>query len=266
MPATSPIINIMIRAAEKAARSLVRDFGEVEQLQISRKGPGDFVTNADKRSEKIIFEELQKARPSYSFLMEESGQIEGDDKDHVWIIDPLDGTHNFMHGIPYWNISIALEKNGEIQAGIVYEPIRNEMFHAEKGTGAFIAGNKRLRVSGRSEFDICCFCSGHPFKDGRYRPGYLQEIEAVAQQSPMIRRTGAAALDLCYVAAGRFDGFWERGLQPWDVAAAGLIVKEAGGIITSIDNNDNPVYSRNLVAGNGNVHGQLRQIIKKAAA
>lgn len=265
MALTSPIVNIMIKAAEKAAKSLLRDFGEVEQLQVSRKGPADFVTAADKRSEKIIFEELQKARPTFSFLMEEGGQVKGSDPDHVWIIDPLDGTHNFMHGIPLWNITIALEKAGEVQAGIVYIPVMNEMFRAEKGTGAFM-NNRRLRVSGRTDLESACISTGYPYVDGKYSPRYLNEIEAVAKQAPMIRRTGSAALDLSYIAAGRFDGFWERGLKPWDAAAGTLIVREAGGYVTSIDNDDNPVYSKNLVSGNAHIHKTLRALLKSVSS
>lgn len=260
----SPIVAIMIKAAEKAARSLVRDFGEVEQLQVSRKGPADFVTAADKRSEEIIFEELKKARPAYSFMMEESGEVKGDDTSHVWIIDPLDGTHNFMHGIPHWAISIALEKNGEVQAGIVYDPIKDELFRAEKGTGAFVR-NKRIRASGRTDLEMCTFGFGNPKQEPKFRTRYFQELQAVSAVSPMVRRSASAALDLCYVAAGRFDGYWERGVQPWDVAAGLLIVKEAGGIASSIENSDNPVYSKNVVAANNQIHGNLRTLIQNAS-
>lgn len=254
----------MIKAAEKAARSLVRDFGEVEQLQVSRKGPGDFVTAADKRSEEIIFEELKKVRPSYSFMMEESGEVKGEDTNHVWIIDPLDGTHNFMHGIPHWAISIALEKDGQVQAGIVYDPIKDEMFRAEKGTGAFMS-NKRIRASGRNNLEQCTFGFGNPTLDPKFRVRYFKELDAVSSASPMVRRSASAALDLCYVASGRFDGYWERGIKSWDVAAGVLICKEAGGIVSSIDNSDNPVHSGQVVAANGQIHGNLRTLIQKAA-
>lgn len=260
---TSPIMTIMIRAAEKAARSLNRDFGEVEQLQVSRKGPADFVTAADKRSEKIIFEELQKARPDFSFMMEESGEVKGKDPDHVWIIDPLDGTHNFMHGVPQWCISIALESKGEIMAGLVYDPVKDEMFRAERGTGAFMR-NKRLRVSGRSQLEACTIAVGNPTTDKAKRDLFFTEVARVSAVSPMIRRMGAAALDLCYVAAGRFDGYFERGIKPWDVAAGALIVREAGGFCASIDNQDNPVHSGQILAGNPAVYEDLRKILTAA--
>lgn len=264
MATLSPTLNIMMKAAEKAARALVRDFGEVEQLQVSRKGPADFVTAADKRSEEIIFEELKKARPSYSFLMEESGKVEGD-SEHTWIVDPIDGTHNFMHGIPHWSISIALEVKGEVHMGLVYDPIKDEMFYAEKGSGAFVS-RKRLRVSGRSDMEQCVIAHGaHPVEP-KARALFYKEMQAVNDQTTMLRRSASAALDLCYVAAGRFEGYWERGIKAWDVAAGILIVKEAGGITTSIDNNDNPVYSGNIVSANGQIQNSLRQTIKKAGA
>lgn len=260
----SPTLTIMVKAAEKAARSLRRDFGEVEQLQVSRKGPGDFVTAADRRAEKIIFEELQAARPNYSFMMEESGEVKGDDKDHVWIIDPLDGTHNFMHGIPHWAISIALERKGEIISGLVYDPIKDEMFMAEKGMGAFLQ-NKRLRVSGRNNFEVCSFATGYGGFDAAKKKTFLMELNAVISVAPMIRRGGSAALDLAYVAAGRLDGYWEHDIKPWDVAAGVLIVKEAGGFVSGIGSNDNPVYAREIVAANAAIHNDLRTLVKNAA-
>ncbi len=253
-------MTMMIRAAEKAARGLLRDFNEVEQLQVSRKGPADFVTAADKRSEKVIFEELQKARPDYSFMMEESGQVKGNDPDHVWIIDPLDGTHNFMHGIPHWSISIALERKGEVVAGLVYDPTKDEMFTAEKGAGAFVR-NKRLRVSGRKDLESCMINYGQPFGDNYNRERFFKELDAVSKVA-MVRRFASAALDMCYVGAGRIDGYWERNLKAWDIAAGYLIVKEAGGITTSIENDDNPIHSGNLVAGNQQVHSEIRKILK----
>jgi len=256
----SPIMTLMIRAAEKAGRALVRDFGEVEQLQVSRKGPADFVTAADKRSEQIIYEELQKGHPDYSFLMEESGQVKGKDPDNVWIVDPLDGTHNFMHGLPHWCISIALERKNEIIAGLVYDPVKDEMFQAEKGTGASVR-NKRLRVSGRNQLEACTIGFGNPTLDPAKKSQLVKELDKVSEVSPMIRRYAAAALDLAYVAAGRLDGYWERGLKPWDAAAGVLLVKESGGFVSSIQNNDNPVYSGNIVAGNPSVHEDLKKIL-----
>ena len=264
MPNTSPILNVMMKAAEKAARSLLRDFGEVEQLQVSRKGPADFVTAADKRAEEIIFEELQKSHGRYSFLMEESGAVKGEEEDHVWIIDPLDGTHNFMHGIPHWAISIALEKHGEVQAGIVYDPVKDEMFRAEKGTGAFVK-NKRLRASGRSNLEMCTFAIGNPTQNPEHRARYLREVDNVCIQSPMIRRMGAAALDLCYVAGGRLDGYWERGVKAWDIAAGCLIVRESGGLVSTIDTRENPVHKNQVLAANTQISEELRKLVKDAS-
>ncbi|MEM6811880.1 MAG: inositol monophosphatase family protein [Pseudomonadota bacterium] len=262
MSATSPIMNVMIKAAEKAARSLRRDFGEVDNLQVSRKGPADFVTAADKRAEEIIFEELKYARPDYSFLMEESGETKGSDAENIWIVDPLDGTHNFMHGIPHWCISIALESKGKIEAGLVYDPIKEEMFRAERSGGAFLNRNRRLRVSGKKDMDGVSIAYGGPTQDASHLKRYLHEIGHISASSPLLRRMGAAALDLSYVAAGRLDGYWERGLKPWDVAAGSLIVKEAGGFVNSISNEENPVYSRNLVSGNEGVYTFLRKELK----
>lgn len=255
-------MTIMIRAAEKASRALLRDFNEVEHLQVSRKGPADFVTAADKRSEKIIFEELKKARPDWSFMMEESGEVKGSDPEHVWIIDPLDGTHNFMHGIPHWSISIALERKGEIIAGLVYDCTKDEMFTAEKGGGAFLR-NRRLRVSGRRDLESSMVNFGQPFGTKEQRERFFREQIAVSEVT-MLRRYASAALDLAYVAAGRIDGYWERNLKPWDAAAGYLIVKEAGGTVTSIENDDNPVHSGSLVAGNPQVHSEIRKLVKAA--
>ncbi len=264
MAPTSPIMNIMMKAAEKAGRSLIRDFGEVEQLQVSRKGPGDFVTAADKRAEEIIFEELKAARPSYSFLMEEGGVVEGTDTDNKWIIDPLDGTHNFMHGIPHWCISIALETNGRIEAALVFDPVKHEMFRAERSNGAYL-GRNRLRVSNRQDMEMSTIAFGGAQLDPVKQAVYIKELNAVSSLAPMARRFGAAALDLCYVAAGRFDGYWERGIHPWDVAAGILILKESGGFVTTIDNQDNPVYSRNIVSGNNDIHDKVKKILKETA-
>ncbi len=253
-------MTVMVRAAEKAARGLLRDFNEVENLQVSRKGPADFVTAADKRSEKVIYEELLKARPDFSFMMEETGQVKGNDPDHVWIIDPLDGTHNFMHGVPHWSISIALERKGEVIAGLVYDCTKDEMFMAEKGGGAFLR-NRRLRVSGRNDLESSMINYGQPVQNAEAKDLFYKELRAV-QNVAMVRRFASAALDMCYVAAGRIDGYWERGIKPWDVAAGCLLVKEAGGTVTSIETDDNPVYSGNLVTGNPQVHRDIRKILK----
>ncbi len=237
MPQTSPTINIMITAARKAGRPLARDFGEVENLQVSRKGPSDFVSTADIKAEKTLFEELSKARPGYSFLMEERGAVEGTDKSHRWIVDPLDGTTNFLHGIPHFAISIGLEREGVLVAGVVYNVVRDELFWAERGQGAYL-NDRRLRVAARSDLRDALFGTGTPYHG---RPGhdvFLTEVERVIARSAGVRRFGAAALDLAYVAAGRFDGFWERGLQAWDIAAGAVLVREAGGFVSEIDGGD----------------------------
>lgn len=262
---TSPLINVMVRAAEKAGRALTRDFGEVENLQVSRKGPADFVTAADKRSEEIIFEELQKTRPDYSFMMEEGGIIKGSNTDNVWIIDPLDGTHNFMHGIPHWCVSIALESKGKIEAGVVYDPIKEEMFVSERSGGTFLNGKKRLRVSGRTDLEMASIAFGSAHMDGVKQKEFITELNMVSLQSPMVRRYGAAALDLCYVAAGRLDGYWERGIKPWDVAAGVIMVRESGGFVTSIDDESNPVHSNQIVAGNQAIYDHLRKTLRETA-
>ena len=265
MAAQSPIITIMLRAAEKAGRSLTRDFGEVENLQISRKGPADFVTAADKRAEEIIHEELLKARPDYSFLMEESGSIKGTNEDNLWIVDPLDGTHNFMHGLPHWCVSIALESKGKLEAGVIYDPIKEETFVAERSGGAWLNGRKRLRVSNRSDLEVATIGFGSAQMDGVKQKTFITELNNVSLQSPMVRRYGAAALDLAYVAAGRLDGYWERGIKSWDVAAGILMVKEAGGFVTSIDDETNPVYSKQIVSGNQPIYTHLRKTLKETA-
>jgi myo-inositol-1(or 4)-monophosphatase len=256
----SALFTVMERAARKAGRQLARDFGEVENLQVSVKSPSDFVSTADLASERTIRAELERSRPGFSFLMEEGGVVTGKDPDHVWIIDPLDGTHNFMHGIPHWSISIALEQRGAIVAGIVYDCTKDEMFRAEKGTGAWLR-NKRLRVSGRNNLEQCMVNYGQPVKNKEAIDLFYKELRAV-QDVTMVRRMASAALDMTYVAAGRIDAYWERGVKPWDVAAGCLIVKEAGGFVTSIENDDNPVHSGNLVAGNPQVHSDIRKILK----
>jgi len=266
MAVTSPDLNVMIKAAEKAARSLIRDFGEVEQLQVSQKGPGDFVSAADKRAEEIIFEELKYARPKFGFLMEESGEIkgQGSDDDKRFIIDPLDGTTNFLHGIPHWAISIAMEVRGEVTVGLVYDPIKDEMFTAEKGGGAFMR-RKRLRVSGRRDLMMSTIACGAPRRAVVKQEKFLREYQAVLRVAPGIRRFGAAALDLAYVAAGRYEGFWERDLKAWDIAAGLLIVREAGGYAKDIDSESkNPIDTGDVLAANTNLYPELKKIIKKA--
>lgn len=233
MPA-SALMNVMIGAARKAGRSLARDFGEVEQLQVSVKGPGNFVSAADHRAEEIIYRELAKARPGYSFLMEERGEVTGDDRTHRWIVDPLDGTTNFLHGVPLFAISIGLEREGQLVAGLIYNPISDELYAAEKGKGAFLNDRRRLRVAVRKKLADALVTTGIPHLG---RPGhapFLREIKEVTKQVAGVRRTGSAALDLAWVAAGRFDLYWERGIKPWDMAAGILIVREAGGTVCDL--------------------------------
>lgn len=259
MPQTSPLLNVMIAAARKAGRALARDFGEVENLQVSRKGPSDFVSSADLKAEKTLFEELSKARPGYGFVMEERGVVEGTDKTNRWLIDPLDGTTNFLHGIPHFAISIGLEREGVLMAGVIYNVVRDELFWAEKGQGAYL-NDRRLRVAARTDLGDAVFATGTPF---RGKPGHekaLKEIESVIAKSAGIRRWGAAALDLAYVAAGRYDGYWERGLNVWDIAAGAVMVREAGGTVAEIDGGDF-MKSGAIVASNANLMPQLTKAL-----
>ncbi|MEI6557813.1 MAG: inositol monophosphatase family protein [Rhodospirillaceae bacterium] len=263
MAPRSATINVMVRAAEKAGRLLIRDFGEVEQLQVSRKGPADFVSTADLKAEKAVKAELQKARPEFGFLMEESGAAEGRDKGSRWIVDPLDGTTNFLHGLPHWAVSIALEREGEIVAGVVYEPVRDEMFWAEKGQGCFLNA-QRLRVSERRRLEDSLVATGIPFKGRGDHPPFLRQQTAVMAEVAGIRRFGSAALDLAYVAAGRYEGYWESGLCPWDIAAGILLVTEAGGFVTEIAGGRNPLYGPTLLAANSHLHRPLSKLLVAA--
>ena len=250
--AGSANLNVMIQAARKAARRLVRDFNEVENLQVSVKGVGDFVSNADRRAEETIRDVLMEARPNYGFLGEEGTAIEGKDPTRRWIVDPLDGTTNFLHGLPHWAVSIALEHKGDIVAGVVYDPAKDEMFTAEKGEGAWL-NDRRIRVSARRDLTQMLFCTGFPFGG---RPGLPKTLKAVSHVLPGtsgIRRMGAASLDLAYVAAGRFDGFWEIGLNPWDIAAGMILVREAGGLVGRIgeaQQHEDPMPSGDILAAN----------------
>lgn len=259
MMTRSPILNVMAKAVEKAARGLARDFGEVEQLQVSLKGTSDFVSAADLKAEKVLRAELVKARPGFGFLLEEGGEVEGDGV-HRWIIDPLDGTTNFLHGIPHFAISVALEKEGEIVAGMVYNPITDEMYSAEKGAGAFL-NNRRLRVSARRRLDESVIATGVPHRGRGEHGAFLRQLERVMEQVAGVRRMGAAALDLAYVAAGRYDGFWESDLSPWDMAAGLLLVKEAGGYISGMDDRP-PMVSGGVVATNEPLHYALAKLVR----
>ncbi len=233
MVTASGLHNIMMAAARKAARGLNRDFGEVENLQVSKKGPADFVTAADRRAEEVLVEELSASRPGYGFLLEEGGEIKGTDPSHRFIIDPLDGTTNYMHAIPHYCISIALEREGELMAGVIYDPIRDEMFRAEKGKGAFL-NDMRLRVSTRTDLGGAVLATGIPFKGKPGHAQFLKELHRISPNVAGVRRMGAAALDLAWVAAGRYDGFWERNLQMWDVAAGIVLLREAGAMVYDI--------------------------------
>ena len=263
MAVRSAVINVMAAAARKAGRGLIRDFGEVENLQVSQKGPSDFVSTADLKSEKTLRLELEKARPGYGFLMEESAETIGDGR-HRWIVDPLDGTLNFLHGIPHFCISVALEREGEIVAGVVYEPLRDEEFWAEKGSGAFVS-DRRIRVSGRRDLGQSVIATGMPFRGKEAHPGYMRTLNAVMAETAGVRRLGAAALDLAYVAAGRFDGFWEFGLKPWDIAAGMLLVKEAGGYCSEPDGSGHDMLATgNVLAANDHLHLPLGRLMRQA--
>ena len=254
-------LNLMIKAARKAGRSLVKDFREVENLQVSVKGAGDFVSRADLAAEKIIRDELMAARPTYGWLGEETGEADGADPTRRWIVDPLDGTTNFLHGLPHFAVSIALEHKGEIVAGVVFDAAKDEMFFAEKGLGAYM-NDTRLRVSGRRTMIECIFATGVPFGGRPALPATLQDLARLMPVCAGVRRWGAAALDLAYVAAGRYDGYWERGLNAWDVAAGVLLVKEAGGFVGPIRDGQDPVESGNLIAANSEVYDSFGKIIR----
>jgi myo-inositol-1(or 4)-monophosphatase len=263
MARRSPLINVMVGAAMKASRSLRRDFGEVEQLQVSKKGPADFVSAADKRAERTLYEELKHARPDFGFLLEESGEIPGKRSDVRFIIDPLDGTTNFLHGIPHFAINVAVEERGEITAAVTYAPLTDELFWAEKGQGAYL-NDTRLRVSGRDKMDSAVLATGIPFKG---KDGHMELLAEMAEFMPSvagIRRFGSAALDLAYVAAGRFDGFWEANLQAWDIAAGILLVREAGGYVTDINGKSDMLKTGSVIAANDRLHAPVERVIKRA--
>ncbi|GHF65808.1 inositol monophosphatase family protein [Seohaeicola zhoushanensis] len=254
-------LNIMIKAARKAGRSLVKDFREVENLQVSMKGPGDFVSRADHAAEKIIRDELTAARPSYGWLGEETGTGEGEDPTRRWIVDPLDGTTNFLHGLPHWAVSIALEHKGQVVAGVVYDAAKDEMFFAEKGEGAWM-NDTRLRVSGRNRMIECIFATGVPFGGRPDLPETLKDLARLMPTCAGVRRWGSAALDLAYVAAGRYDGYWERGLNAWDIAAGIVILREAGGFAEPITVGRDLLEDGDIVAGNGAIFGNFAKIIR----
>ena len=249
----SPTLNVMITAARKAGRSLARDFGEVEQLQVSIKGPANFVSSADHRAEEIIFRELNKARPEYGFLMEERGVVDGADKTHRWIVDPLDGTTNFLHSNPLFAISIGLEREGQLVAGVIYNPASDELFTAEKGKGAYM-NDRRLRVAARKSIADALVTTGIPHRGREGHPRFLKEMEVLMREVAGIRRTGSAALDMAFVAAGRFDAYWEHNLKAWDLAAGIVIVREAGGIVSDLSGGTAILDTGDILAANAQLH------------
>jgi myo-inositol-1(or 4)-monophosphatase len=259
----SAILNVMIKAAYRAGRSLKRDLGEVENLQVSLKGPRNFVTAADRRAEEIVYQDLAKARPDYGFLGEEGGTRPGADASHRWIVDPLDGTTNFLHGIPQFAVSIALERDGVVVAGVTYNPANDDLFVAERGKGAFL-NDRRIRVAARQRLNEAVVGCGLPhFGRGDLALG-RREIEAAQLNFAGLRRFGAATLDLAWLAAGRLDAFWERDLSPWDLAAGILLVREAGGFVSDIDGGDAIITKGNIVAGNDTMHRELLRLLKAA--
>ena len=261
MSQMSANINIMIKAARKAGRSLMRDFGEVEHLQVSVKGPGDFVSRADIKAEEILKSELTQARPNYGWLAEEGEEEAGRDPTRRWIVDPLDGTTNFLHGLPHWAISIALEHKREIVAAVVFNPVGDEIFVAEKGAGAWL-NDSRMRVSGRRDMIEMLFATGLPFGGRADLPETLADLARILPVCAGVRRWGAAALDLAYVAAGRYDGFWERNLHPWDIAAGLLLVQEAGGLAESVFDGGKPLGDGSVIAANGEVFERFSKMVR----
>jgi myo-inositol-1(or 4)-monophosphatase len=256
----SALMNVMVKAARRAGRSLKRDFGEVENLQVSLKGPANFVTLADKRAEEMLYADLSKARPGYGFVGEEGGIREGDDKTHTWFVDPLDGTTNFLHGIPQFAISIGLQREGVMIAGLIYNPANEELYIAERGKGAFM-NDQRLRVAGRRQLNESVIACGLPHIGRGDFALSQQEMAALQPKVAGLRRFGAASLDMAAVAAGRFDGFWERNLSSWDVAAGMVMIREAGGVVGDIHGGD-LLKTGNVVCGNEYIHGELTKILK----
>ncbi|WP_210496774.1 inositol monophosphatase family protein [Microvirga antarctica] len=259
----SPLMTVMTDAVMKASRSLKRDFGEVENLQVSRKGPGDFVSAADRKAEQILRDALMKARPGYGLVMEEEGEVKGTDPNHRWHIDPLDGTTNFLHGLPQFAISVGLERDGQVVAGVIYDPIKDELFIAEKGKGAYL-NNRRIRVAARIEMADAVVACGLPHIAKGDHGVFIKELSAVMGNVGGMRRFGAAALDLAYVACGRLDAYWERGLNSWDVAAGLLMIREAGGYLSDADGGPDPLVTGSVVCGNEVMHRELLKLLKTA--
>ncbi|MGZ5871490.1 MAG: inositol monophosphatase family protein [Bradyrhizobium sp.] len=257
----SALINVMVKAARRAGRSLKRDLGEVENLQVSLKGPANFVSMADRRAEEMLYSDLAKARPGYGFIGEEGGNRAGDDKTHTWIVDPLDGTTNFLHGIPQFAISIALQREGTVIAGVIYNPANEELYTAERGKGAFL-NDQRLRVAGRRNLSECVIACGLPHIGRGDHELSRVEMAEIQNKVAGLRRFGAASLDMAFVAAGRLDGYWERNLQAWDMAAGQMMVREAGGIVSGIAGDDDPLKTGNVICGNEFIHAELVKILK----
>ncbi len=262
MRLNSPQINLITKACLKASRSLIRDFGEIENLQVSTKGPGDFVSSADKRTEKVLIEELQKAHPEYGIITEESGIINKSNIKNRWVIDPIDGTMNFLNGVPQFAISIAYEENNEIMCGVIFNPIMNEMFIAEKGSGAYL-NNSRIRVSNKNKIRDALLVTGGPKQSSKIKDKIFSEYINVSKNVSNVRKFGSAALDIAYVACGRFDGYWQRELNYWDVAAGLIILKEAGGFVDFFEQDNNDFLKKNILASNSKIHDELRGLIIK---
>ena len=262
MRLNSPQINLITKACIKASRSLIRDFGEVENLQVSTKGPGDFVTSADKRTEKILIDELQRAHPEYGIITEESGIINKSNSKNRWIIDPIDGTFNFMNGIPQFAISVGYEEENEIKCGVIFNPIMNEMFCAEKGNGAYL-NNSRIRVSNKKKIKDSLIVTGGPKGASRIKNKIFSEYINVSNNVSNVRKFGSAALDVAYVACGRFDGYWQREINYWDIAAGIIILKEAGGFVDFFEEDKNAPLKKNILASNSFIHEELRELISK---
>ncbi|MBN8979715.1 MAG: inositol monophosphatase [Rhizobiales bacterium] len=257
----SALINVMVKAARRAGRSLKRDLGEIENLQVSLKGPANFVSLADKRAEQMLYVDLTKARPGYGFIGEEGGTREGTDKSNTWIVDPLDGTTNFLHGIPQFAISIGLQREGVMIAGVIYNPANDELYIAEKGKGAFL-NDQRIRVAGRKKLNECVIACGLPHIGRGDHELARREMAEMMPKVAGLRRFGAASLDLAFVAAGRLDGYWERNLKPWDIAAGLIMVREAGGLVSGIEGHDNALQTGDVVCGNEFVQSELVKILK----
>ena len=262
MRLNSPQINLITKACMKASRSLIRDFGEIENLQVSSKAPGDFVTSADKRTEKIIIEELLKAHPNYGIISEEAGYINKSNKNNRWIIDPIDGTMNFLNGIPQFAISVAYEEENEVKCGIIFNPVTNEMFSAEKGSGAYL-NNSRMRVSNKRKLSEALIVTGGPKQASKIKKKIFSEYISISTQVSNVRKFGSAALDMAYVACGRFDGYWQRELNYWDIAAGIILIKESGGFVDFFEEDMKVPLKKNIIASNSNIHKELRHLIDK---